>query len=132
MHAGQRGMSIVDFLQVVPSGAVASIINAVGDASATISKLARAGGAKQAGSSNEFGDAQLELDLAAEEAIIRKLSKVNVVAVVASEENPNEQVLNENGTHSVAFDPLDGSSIVGCNWAVGSIVRDDEKKVKTV
>jgi sedoheptulose-bisphosphatase len=46
-----------------------------------------------------------------------------VVVIAASEERPVETVLcNDENGFSVAFDPLDGSSIVGANFAVGSIV----------
>ena len=30
--------------------------------------------------------------------------------------------MNENGSLIITFDPLDGSSIIGCNWTVGTIV----------
>lgn len=30
--------------------------------------------------------------------------------------------MNEKGTLNVTFDPLDGSSIIGCNFTVGTIV----------
>jgi sedoheptulose-bisphosphatase len=38
----------------------------------------------------------------------------------------------DNKEYIVTFDPLDGSSIVGCNWTVGSIFgiwKNDEKKL---
>ena len=118
--------SLFDFLQdeVKDGSPVRDIIRAIADSCADIAVLARGGGAKQAGTENEFGDAQLEIDLAAEKAIIKRLSQVQHIAVIASEEHPEEKVYHENGTHSVTFDPLDGSSIVACNWAVGSIVCD--------
>jgi sedoheptulose-bisphosphatase len=44
------------------------------------------------------------------------------VALASSEEKPQDIILNaENGSYSVAFDPLDGSSIIAAGWAVGSI-----------
>ena len=47
------------------------------------------------------------------------------VAVASSEEQPTDIPLhndNQNSnSYAVAFDPLDGSSIIGANWAVGSI-----------
>jgi len=46
-----------------------------------------------------------------------------VVHVAASEENPIEVECGGSGDgFSVAFDPLDGSSIVDANFAVGTIV----------
>lgn len=38
-----------------------------------------------------------------------------------SEETPTEVSLAEGGMYSVGFDPLDGSSVIGMNFAVGSI-----------
>lgn len=106
----------------VSDDAVRAILLAIAGASQRVCALAgKTGGAVAAGSVNEFGDAQLALDLAAERAITDALRGVESVAVIASEECPEEQFLNEGGSYSVAFDPLDGSSIVGCNWAVGSI-----------
>jgi len=42
--------------------------------------------------------------------------------VASSEEQPREIAISNEGVFAVAFDPLDGSSIIGCNFAVGSIV----------
>jgi len=38
-----------------------------------------------------------------------------------SEETPVMKVLNEDGQYLVTFDPLDGSSVLEANFAVGSI-----------
>lgn len=117
-------MSEVSLSQVVEdslSPPVAAITTSIAEACAHISVLTRHGGAEIAGTVNEFGDEQLEIDLAAEKTIINHLRKQEHVAVIASEEHPQELLVNENGTYSVAFDPLDGSSIIGNNWAVGSI-----------
>lgn len=117
--------SLFDLVQTdIDDDGLRDIVVAIAHSCADIAHLARCGGAKRAGTENEFGDAQLEIDLAAEKAIIKRLSNVSQIAVIASEEQPEEQVLDPNGKFSIAFDPLDGSSIVGCNWAVGSIVRD--------
>jgi sedoheptulose-bisphosphatase len=69
---------------------------------------------------NAFGDEQLDVDMKADAYIFQCLRKSKVVATASSEENPVE--VNCGGTgFSVAFDPLDGSSIVDANFAVGSI-----------
>jgi len=75
------------------------------------------------GSSNSFGDTQLVADLMAESVIRRQLQQCQYVGVISSEENPEETVLSNapEAVYSVAFDPLDGSSIIGSNFAVGSI-----------
>lgn len=45
------------------------------------------------------------------------LRACGAVEVASSEEAPSDHDLGGSG-YSVAFDPLDGSSIIGANWAV--------------
>lgn len=71
--------------------------------------------------SNAFGDVQLEGDLLAEKLLVQELSKCEHVCMYSSEETPRDVRLNESGEYGVAFDPLDGSSIIGSNFSVGSI-----------
>jgi sedoheptulose-bisphosphatase len=115
------------------------------------------------GTHNAFGDAQLELDVLADQIVFDALRACPAVASASSEETPEIVTLRRaagatgegastaaaaaaataagngaangacaaNGStpnsfsnctgYSVAFDPLDGSSIVGANMAVGSI-----------
>ena len=62
------------------------------------------------GSQNSFGDNQLDVDVKTDEIVFDRLIKSGLVYVAASEETPVERDCN--GTQfSVAFDPLDGSSI---------------------
>ena len=71
--------------------------------------------------SNAFGDVQLEGDLLAEKLIVEALATCHHVCMYSSEETPEDVPLNESGEYAVAFDPLDGSSIIGSNFSVGSI-----------
>lgn len=71
--------------------------------------------------SNAFGDVQLEGDLLAETFIVQELARCQHVCMYSSEETPEDVPLNESGEYAVAFDPLDGSSIIGSNFSVGSI-----------
>lgn len=57
-------------------------------------------------------------DIEADNHIMTALRKCPAVAVASSEEQPEDLQLGGAG-YSVAFDPLDGSSIIGANWAVG-------------
>ncbi|KAH0493585.1 hypothetical protein TgHK011_000246 [Trichoderma gracile] len=85
-----------------------------------------------AGSANSFGDDQLNVDVACETIMRAALAQCPLVATASSEEDPEErQILHpdepsENISSeerfSVAFDPLDGSSIIAANWTVGTIV----------
>ena len=73
------------------------------------------------GTANQFGDAQLSVDVQSDSKILEILSKSGIVSHAASEEEPDLRELSPNGQFTVCFDPLDGSSIVDCNWSVGSI-----------
>lgn len=69
---------------------------------------------------NDFGDEQLAIDVLADKVIFDNLKSSGVVATASSEENPTEIELSSNGMFSVAFDPLDGSSIIDTNFSVGT------------
>ncbi|MDH5596694.1 MAG: fructose-1,6-bisphosphatase, partial [Candidatus Peregrinibacteria bacterium] len=79
-----------------------------------------------AGSSNLFGEHQLALDVLADEIIEENLMICRLVKAAISEEK--EDVVHCKckgedcgGKYAVAYDPLDGSSLVETNLAVGSI-----------
>ena len=75
----------------------------------------------EAGSQNTFCENQLKLDVRTDQIIFGELANCEPVAVAASEENSVEKVLHESGEFSASFDPLDGSSLVDANLAVGTI-----------
>lgn len=83
-------------------------------------KMRTASCEKMKGSFNDFGDQQLQIDLLADHLLFKALSACGVCEVAASEESPQEANLDGKG-YSVAFDPLDGSSIIDTNFAVGTI-----------
>ena len=74
-----------------------------------------------AGSSNTFGEEQLKLDVLSNNIISEQLCESRLVESIASEEEANLEVLNEEAPFSVVFDPLDGSSLLDANLAIGSI-----------
>ena len=75
------------------------------------------------GTQNAFGDHQLHVDVMTDELIFNALKASGVVHVAASEENPVEVECGCSGPgFSLAFDPLDGSSIIDANFAVGTII----------
>lgn len=86
---------------------------------------------EMAGSKNVYGEVQLALDLQANEIVLDELKKSGLVSWAASEEMKEEQQFQLSPTDpsslipdpsfSVVFDPLDGSSLVDVNFAVGSI-----------
>lgn len=84
----------------------------------------------QAGTTNAFGDSQLNVDIAAENLIRTALAKCPSVLAASSEEEPVERPASDGREdvsptlekYTVAFDPLDGSSIIAPNWTVGTII----------
>lgn len=98
----------------------ASVILAIAEAVAHVTEALRTASTEEAGSSNALGDRQLVADLETDAAVFAALRRCGAVALASSEESPADHDLGGSG-YSVAFDPLDGSSIVGANWAVGSI-----------
>jgi sedoheptulose-bisphosphatase len=75
---------------------------------------------QEVGTVNSFGDSQLDIDIKCDDLIFKTLKLSKLVALASSEEKPIE--VNCDGTgFCVSFDPLDGSSIVDANFAVGSI-----------
>jgi sedoheptulose-bisphosphatase len=75
----------------------------------------------EVGSTNTFGDSQLDADVKTDALIFGNLQSTGLISVASSEENPIDIECFGEG-FSVAFDPLDGSSIVDANFAVGSII----------
>ncbi|MBU2524335.1 fructose-1,6-bisphosphatase, partial [Patescibacteria group bacterium] len=63
----------------------------------------------------------LALDVQSDEVLQKYLKKCDKVGVIASEELPEEMNVGE-GEYGVAYDPLDGSSLVDVNLSVGTIV----------
>ncbi len=77
-----------------------------------------------AGTSNLYGEKQLALDVLADRIMRKRLDHSRVVANMMSEEMDEIIPVSPDcdGKYSVAFDPLDGSSLVDVNLAVGTIV----------
>lgn len=80
----------------------------------------KTGCTKKTGGQNASGDHQLTVDVIADEICFAEMKKSGVVSTASSEETVEEVAMGGSG-YSVAFDPLDGSSIIDCNFAVGSI-----------
>ena len=82
--------------------------------------LLRTADTSAVGTINACGDVQIAADVAADAACFAALRSCGVVAIAASEETAVETDLG-GASFSIAFDPLDGSSVVGAGWAVGAI-----------
>ncbi|WJX13599.1 sedoheptulose-bisphosphatase [Trifolium repens] len=72
---------------------------------------------------NSFGDEQLAVDMLANNLLFEALKHSHFCKYACSEEIPELQDMGGpvEGGFSVAFDPLDGSSIVDTNFTVGTI-----------
>ncbi len=70
---------------------------------------------------NSSGETQLELDIQCDMIIEEEFSRVSSVHTIASEEKEHEELLHSDGKYFIAYDPLDGSSLVDVNLSVGSI-----------
>ncbi len=82
----------------------------------------RAGNTAKLTSQNVFGEDQLKLDVLADKIISQELEKSELAAIIASEEQKHAQKFPApRGKFGVSFDPLDGSSLVDANLAIGSI-----------
>jgi len=70
---------------------------------------------------NSSGETQLELDIKCDMIIEEEFSKVAAINTIASEEKEHAETLHEDGRYFIAYDPLDGSSLIDVNLSVGSI-----------
>lgn len=70
---------------------------------------------------NSSGETQLQLDIQCDLIIEEEFSKLVDVNTIASEEKEKPHLLHSEGSYYIAYDPLDGSSLVDVNLSVGSI-----------
>jgi len=77
----------------------------------------------KAGTSNIYGEEQMALDKWADEVLINGLKKTKLVRYIATEEQPGIiEIDNPRNQFGVVIDPLDGSSLIDVNLAVGTII----------
>lgn len=100
------------------------LICEIADASKYIINAIRTGDLGMAGTSNLYGEEQLALDVLSDRIICKRLINSDVVANLVSEESGKILPVDPGNEekYSVAFDPLDGSSLVDVNLAVGTII----------
>ena len=100
------------------------LICEIAEASKYIINAINTGDLGMAGTSNLYGEQQLALDVLSDRIITKRLINSGVVARIASEELDEIMDVDPENEQkfSVAFDPLDGSSLVDVNLAVGTIV----------
>lgn len=98
---------------------LARVILSLAEASREIAELARAGSTGKLSSSNPFGDQQLEIDVRADAVVMRHLELSGAVVTASSEERPLEIPVTggEEGSYSVAYDPLGARLCLLDSWA---------------
>ena len=105
--------------------ALNDVITTVTNVGKTISQLLRKGALAdilgEAGNQNVQGEDQKKLDVLSNDLLLDALAKNTHCAGVASEELDDATPANDDGSLLVLFDPLDGSSNIDINMAVGTI-----------
>ena len=97
------------------------IIKAIEKASIKIKELIETGDTSKSEQENSTGDTQLKLDIASDIIIEDIFKTIPSIKAIVSEEQENIVSLHKDGEYLIAYDPLDGSSLVDVNLSVGSI-----------
>lgn len=96
------------------------VILAFQEAGREIARALQSSDGSKAGTKNIYGEEQIALDVFSDEVVQKFLKQCGVVSLIASEELPDQMNIGP-GHYAVAYDPLDGSSLVDSNLSVGSI-----------
>ena len=97
------------------------IIESIKISTIEIQKIIAQGDMGKSEEQNSTGDTQLKLDIISDEVIENNFKQLKSVKKIVSEEQENIIDINEDGEYLIAYDPLDGSSLVDVNLSVGSI-----------
>ncbi|WDL70783.1 fructose-1,6-bisphosphatase [Helicobacter winghamensis] len=98
-----------------------SILTKIKQASLEIYSILQKSLGEYTQSTNATGDTQLKADVQADLIVQNTLKTLPCVKQICSEEQTSAITLYDNGAYSIAYDPLDGSSLMGANLSVGSI-----------
>lgn len=100
------------------------LICEIAEASKYVINAVRTGDLGVAGTSNLYGEEQLALDVLSDRILRKRLIHSGVVCNIASEEMDEVYSAQADapGLYSVAYDPLDGSSLVDVNLSIGTII----------
>ena len=100
---------------------IVDVVLGVAEVSKTISRgfITRQG---KTDTSNVYGEQQAAMDKWADELLIKELGGSGLVRYLASEEQPELLEFESESDIALSADPLDGSSLLGVNLAMGTIV----------
>ncbi|OVA06466.1 Fructose-1 [Macleaya cordata] len=118
------GDSLEEFLtKATTDKGLIRVMMCMGEALRTIAFKVRTASCGGTACVNSFGDEQLAVDMLANQLLFDALTYSHFCKYACSEEVPELQDMGgpAEGGFSVAFDPLDGSSIVDTNFTVGTI-----------
>lgn len=77
----------------------------------------------KAGTKNIYGEEQMALDKWADDVLINGLKRTRLVRYIATEEQPGIiEIDKPKNQFGIVIDPLDGSSLIDVNLAVGTII----------
>ncbi len=97
------------------------IFDAIKESAIKIKHLIETGDTGKSEQENSTGDTQLKLDIQSDVIIEDIFAKVKSIKAIVSEEQESIVNLHDDGEYLIAYDPLDGSSLVDVNLSVGSI-----------
>lgn len=97
------------------------IFDAIKESAIKIKYLIETGDTGKSEQENSTGDTQLKLDIQSDVIIEDIFAKVKSIKAIVSEEQESIVNLHDDGKYLIAYDPLDGSSLVDVNLSVGSI-----------
>lgn len=99
------------------------LITKIASTSKYIHHAMQTGDLGMAGTSNMYGESQLVLDVLSNQIFVKELEDSRYTTCLASEEMDEICKIppDKKGKYAVVFDPLDGSSLVNANLAIGSI-----------
>lgn len=121
MTKAKLGDSLAEFLvEATPDTKLRQLLMSMSEAIRTIAFKVRTASCAGTACVNSFGDEQLAVDMLADKLLFEALRFSHVCKYACSEEVPEPVDVGGEG-YCVAFDPLDGSSIVDTNFAVGTI-----------
>ena len=99
-----------------------TIVRAIARAGKHIAHVINKGDTDKVDTQNPSGEQQLALDVLSDQIFCEHVSATGLISRIVSEEREDEVVvLDEQGEYCLAFDPLDGSSLLDSNLSVGSI-----------
>jgi len=103
------------------AGSIGTMAAAMAEIAAVLRRAPIAGQTGLAGATNVQGEAQKTLDVVSNDIVLNHLRANAAISILISEELDEAVRLSDRGRYIVATDPLDGSSNLDVNGAVGTI-----------